>query len=200
MKYLTPEGEDEVLPNLLNTSSLELVQKAETKGFLLAEASLLDELRTDQQFDAAYIQEIHRRALSQVYEFAGRYRNVNMSKAGFPFPAAQFLSQGMAEFERNLLRRLPASWATSAELVRDIAQVHAELLYIHPFREGNGRTARILANMMAYKNGSASFQWEKLAEPARFTAYVRAVQAAADMNYQLMERVLTEVLPPADLA
>lgn len=197
MKYLTSDGEAEILPNLLGLDSLEAVHQAETEGFLQAESSLLDELRTDQQFDAAYIREIHRRALSKVYEFAGQYRSVNISKGSFPFPAAQFLPQSMSALERDLLRKLPVNWPTSAALVRDVAQVHAELLFIHPFREGNGRTARVLANLMAYKNGSASFEWEKLAEPMQFNAYVRAVQAAASMNYQLMERVITGVLPPA---
>ena len=195
MKPTSPDDENAPLPNLLGLKSLAAVQQAETEGFLLAEQSLLDELREDQRFDAAYILEIHRRALARVYSFAGRYRTVNISKGGFTFPAAQHLPQSMAQLQADLLRPLPPTWPSAAALARDVARVHAELLFIHPFREGNGRTARVLANLMAYKNGAASLRWEKLAEPDQFAAYVRAVQAAGRLDYQPMEAVIAGVLP-----
>jgi|GEM_PF-6038345 len=50
---------------------------------------------------------------------------------------------------------------------------------------------------MAYKNGSASFLWEKLAEPERFARYVQAVQAAGRLDYGPMEALMMDVLPPA---
>ncbi len=196
MKYAASDDESQLLPNLLGLSSLVAVQQAETEGFLLAESALLDELREETRFTAAYVLDIHRRALGQVYGFAGHYRTVNLSKGGFTFPAARHLPQSMAQLEQELLGPLPHTWPTPASLVRDVARVHAELLFIHPFREGNGRTARVLANLMAYKNGSASFLWEKLAEPEHFTAYVRAVQAAGRLDYRPMETVIAGVLPP----
>jgi cell filamentation protein len=195
MKYGVPDDESEVLPNLLGLTSLIAVQQAETEGFLLAERDLLDELRTDQTFDTAYIQSIHRRALGKVYGFAGQYRSVNLSKGGFTFPATRFLPQSMTQLEQQMLLTLPPTWPDPADLVHDVARVHAELLFIHPFREGNGRTARVLANLMAYRNGSASFRWEKLAEPENFDAYVRAVQAAGVLHYEPMQQIITSVLP-----
>jgi cell filamentation protein len=199
MKYAASDDESTVLPNLLRLTSRTAVAQAETEGFLLAEESLLEELREDQVFDTAYILEIHRRALGRVYAFTGRYRSVNLSKGGFTFPAAQYLPQSMAQLERDLLHALPHAWPDAATLACDVARVHAELLFIHPFREGNGRTARVLANLMAYKNGSASFHWEKLAEPERFEAYVLAVQAAGRLDYKPMEAVIAGVLPIAQL-
>ncbi|MBT9395666.1 Fic family protein, partial [Hymenobacter sp. NST-14] len=96
-----------------------------------------------------------------------------------------------------MLRPLPHSWPDATSLVRDVARVHAELLFLHPFREGNGRTARVLANLMAYKNGSTSFHWEALAEPERFKLYVQAVQAAGLLRYEPMQAVIASVLPPS---
>ena len=194
MKYAAADAEHEALPNLLGLTSLAAVQAAETEGFLLAEQALLDTLRVDEVFDANYIRRIHRLALDRVYSFAGHYRTVNLSKGGFTFPAAQFLGQSMEQLEQQLLRPLPHSWPTNADLVRDVAAVHAELLFVHPFREGNGRTARLLANLMAYKNGSTGFDWESLAEPATFQNYVRAVQAASRLDYQPMTTLLEPLL------
>ncbi len=195
MKYRAADDEKEALPNLLGLTSLAAVQAAETDGFLLAEQDLLDALREDEIFDAAHVRGIHRRALGRVYSFAGHYRTVNLSKGGFTFPAAQFLEQTMQRMEKDLPRLLPHTWPDAAALVRDVARVHAELLFIHPFREGNGRTARALANLMAYKNGSASFRWESLAEPVHFQQYGRAVQAAGRLDYGPMQRLLTGLLP-----
>ncbi|NVO30691.1 Fic/DOC family protein [Hymenobacter lapidiphilus] len=196
MKYASTGSEGEVLPNLLGFTTLAAVQQAETEGSLRAEQALLDELCEDQLFDAAYICEIHRRALAQVYSFAGTYRAVNLSKGGFTFPAAQYLLQSMVQLERETLQTLPPSWPDVVALAADVARIHAELLFIHPFREGNGRTARVLANLMAYKNGSASFRWEKLAEPIHFEQYVQAVQAAGRLDYTPMQQLFTVLLPP----
>jgi cell filamentation protein len=56
----------------------------------------------------------------------------------------------MARFEPGLLREhTPCRSAPLPEVARRIAVVHAELLLIHPFREGNGRLARWLADLMA---------------------------------------------------
>ncbi|MHA4895733.1 Fic/DOC family protein [Pedobacter sp. PWIIR3] len=105
------------------------------------------------KFNIKYILEIHKLSLKHLYTFAGKLREVNISKGGFPFPSAKFLPQSMLLFEEELLTRLPNKYANKEQLVNDIAMVHGELLFIHPFREGNGRTARILANLMARKQG-----------------------------------------------
>ena len=81
-----------------------------------------------------------------MYTFAGRWRDVNLSKGGFVFPMAQFLPTIMNSFQANILAPLPNRYVNKDRLIHDLAVVHAELLFIHPFREGNGRTARLVAN------------------------------------------------------
>ena len=50
----------------------------------------------------------------------------------------------MKTFEDEILSKMPDEYDNLDLLVRDIAMVHGELLFIHPYREGNGRTARVL--------------------------------------------------------
>ena len=83
-----------------------------------------------------------------------------MSKGGFPFAAAKFLPESMSVFEKEILSKLKNTYNKKEDLVRDIATVHGELLFIHPFREGNGRTARLLANLMSRKAGYKSLKFE----------------------------------------
>ena len=77
-----------------------------------------------------------------------------MEKGGFRWPPAYLVAQNMAALEQGLLHRntpcLPAPLDTVA---RGMAEVHAELLLIHPFRDGNGRLARWLADLMALQAG-----------------------------------------------
>lgn len=194
MKYQTPNSQSELLPNLLNLKSAEEIALSEFEGFLKAEIVLTEKLNTKTKFDTKYILQIHKLALGHLYAFAGKYREVNLSKGGFPFAAARFLVDTMNTFESEILLKLHNEYTNKEELVRDIAIVHAELLFIHPFREGNGRTARILANLMARKQGFGSLLFDKVGEP-EFERYVSAVQMAAKKEYMKMEEFVTSIFP-----
>lgn len=194
MKYQTPNDQSEFLPNLLNLKSVEEVALSEFEGFLKAEIVLTEKLSARTKFDVKYILQIHKLALGHLYAFAGKYRDVNLSKGGFPFAAARFLPETMEAFDKDILSGLENEYQDRSELIRDIAVVHAELLFIHPFREGNGRTARILANLMARKQGFGSLMFDKVGEK-EFETYVEAVQKAASKDYRKMEEFITLIFP-----
>ena len=78
---------------------------------------------------------------------------------------------------------------TEEEVLRKIATVHLELLFIHPYREGNGRTARLVATLMALQAGYNGFNWE-IAE-ARFADYIKAIQT---LSLELMMSILRQAL------
>ena len=186
-KYSVNPNEEEILPNLLNSNSLREIQEAEFEGFLYAELLLTTQLTDKTKFDVDYIKNIHFLALKDVYAFAGNFRTVNISKQGFMFPTARFLDQSMQEFQTEILNKLLNEYVKldSVLFIEDLARVHAELLYIHPFREGNGRTARVLLNLMLRKNGWEPLDFSKMNEEL-FQQYVIAVQSSAMKNYEPM--------------
>lgn len=194
MKYDSPINQSEILPNLLGLQSVKEIGISEFEGFLKAEIQLTESLTAKTKFNVSYILKIHKLSLGHLYAFAGKYRDVNISKAGFTFPASRFLPETMTAFENELLLKLPNKYKTKAELVKDIATVHAELLFIHPFREGNGRTARILANIMARKQGYDALRFELLTEN-EFKNYVLAVQASADKRFDKMGEIIDFIFP-----
>ena len=193
MKYQLPSGEGEVLPNLLGLTTPQEIAEAEFEGFTEAEIILTEELEQTTRFNVAYIQRIHAIALVRLYAFAGKWRDVNLSKGGFTFAAARFLPETMRAFDRDVLGALIYS-SDREPLIADIAKVHAELLFIHPFREGNGRTARVLANLMARRAGHAPPDWSLMGDD-EFDAYVKAVQAAAGQDYAPMAQLIRALLP-----
>jgi cell filamentation protein len=92
--------------------------------------------------------------LEKVYPWAGEYRTVNLSKGGFPFAAAQQVPRLVGELERGPLRRFtPCRFVSRDDVSNALAVVHAELVLIHPFRDGNGRCARLVATLMALQAG-----------------------------------------------
>ena len=184
-------SEGEILPNLLGLKSAEEIALSEFEGFLKAEIVLTEDLSTRTKFSASYIQHIHKLALGHLYPFAGKYRDVNLSKGGFPFAAARFLNQSMNRFEGEVLSKLPNKYSNKLELIHDIAVVHGELLFIHPFREGNGRTARILANLMSRKQGFEALKFDLI----DFDSYVLSVQRSAKKDYTKMIELMTSIFP-----
>jgi len=186
------EAEGANLPNKLGLKTQDEIEQAELEGFLYAYTILFDELTEKTKFNLKYIFRIHKLALGHLYSFAGKPRTVNLSKGGFMFPPAKFLNESLKDFENGVLKILPADYTSKEELIKAIAKVHAELLFIHPFREGNGRTARLLANLMCAKAGYKLLDLENFSKE-KFDNYIKAVQQAATGNYQLMEKIISSL-------
>lgn len=189
MKYDLSDNQGEILPNLLGLKTVEDIGMSEFEGFLKSEIIFTEKLSNRTRFSEKYICQIHKLALGHLYSFAGKYRTVNMSKAGFPFAAAKYLPEIMRQFDNDILSNLNTSYSNKADLINDIAVVHSELLFIHPFREGNGRTARVLANLMSRKNGYSSLKFELI----NFDEYVYAVQNAANKDYTKMTSLIQSI-------
>ncbi len=188
-KYRIPKDEGEILQNKFGFTELKELEQSEFEGFLFAYKVLFNELNEETKFNLKYILRMHELALGHLYSFAGKFRNVNISKGGFLFPPAKFLNETMNEFEKNILLPLNSEYNSEEQLITAIARVHAELLFIHPFREGNGRTVRLLANLMAAKAGHKLLALENFRKE-KFDDYVNAIQQAAKADYSLMKKII----------
>lgn len=92
------------------------------------------------------------------------------------------------------MSKLVNNYSGKEELIKDIAIVHGELLLIHPFRDGNGRTARVLANLMSRKAGYNGLLFEKIKEK-QFENYVLAIQNCATKDYSKMISFIRSIFP-----
>lgn len=162
-EYQPPEGAEaeaepgsrgRVLRNKLGVQSKREMDRVEYEAFLRAQEAALEELTSRTRFTARLLCRMHGDWLGGVYEWAGQYRTVDVSKDGFTWPPAALVPQNMENFGRGLLHtNTPCLAGPVPEVAQRIAEVHAELLLIHPFREGNGRLARWLADLMALQAG-----------------------------------------------
>lgn len=141
----------------------------------------------------ADVMDWHRMWLGNVYEWAGQQRSVNIGKDGFQFAAAGLVPGLLGTFERDCLQAwTPCNGMAGEALAHAIATTHVEFILIHPFREGNGRLARLLADVMAVQAGFEPLDystWER-----DRAAYIAAIHAGLGGDYRLMTWLTTQAL------
>lgn len=192
------EGSDgEVLKNKLGIVSRDDMNHAE---LVLLRKLYISVLQPPPQtrITVRLIREWHRRWLGNIYAWAGYQRSVNMSKDGFPFAAADRIPALLKDFdERYLARYTPCLGMRRSDLIVAIALTHVEFILIHPFREGNGRISRLLADVMAVQAGLGPLDysfWE-----SNRTVYIQAIQTGLGGNYQAMETLVERIVPESGL-
>lgn len=189
-----PGSDERVLRNRLGIKLPLEMDVAETRALETAMIEFIGLYDEQHRFTAADICEIHRRWLGGIYEWAGAYRRVNVSKGAFPFAVAARVPDLMGEFEAGVLARYtPCNFKDRAAIAHALAETHVELVLIHPFREGNGRAARVLSILMALQAGLPLLDFSSIAEEKK-PEYFAAVQAGLDKNYAPMERLFAGII------
>lgn len=136
----------------------------------------------------ADLRNLHRLVTAQsASDIAGRYadrpRFVNTDAGVFNFPAPAEVPALMADFAR-WLAAVPDEPASAFE-------AHLRLVGIHPFNDGNGRTARLLMNLILARAGYPPIA----VRPEDRPTYIRALETAergggdGDFNDLLLRRL-----------
>lgn len=189
-----PGSHGRVLKNLLGIKSKPEVDRVEAREQVRALQELITLYGPGHRFTAADVRRIHKRWLTPIYSWAGRYRQVQIGKENFPFASAGQIPRLMGEFERGPLRSYtPCKFKSENEIAEALAVVHAELELIHPFREGNGRVGRMLAALMGLQAGLPSLFFGDIKGHKR-QEYFAAVRAGLDRNYEPMQRIFRDVI------
>jgi len=193
-----PDSNNEVLKNYLGIKSPEEMGALEEQELERTELELLKIFDENHQFTAEDICNIHELWLGDVYPSAGKYRTVTISKDGFPFAAPLRIESSMKEFEKKYLAvHTPCHYSDLNELALALGTVHIELILIHPFREGNGRTARLLADFMAMQANRPSLNFaaiDKTENEKGFEQYILAIHAGVSGNYEPIQGIFSKLL------
>jgi cell filamentation protein len=195
-----PEGEFErgsrgrVLRNLLGITRVRDMNAAESQALELAQVAALDDYGPNHRFSADDVRSLHRLWLGPIYSWAGEYRSVNIGKGGFQFAHAPLIARLMAELERGALRRNTPCHATNdADAARALAEVHAELILVHPFRDGNGRLARLLALLMALQADLPPLDFGPMTGRGK-RVYIAGVHTAMNRDYASLTATMARVI------
>jgi cell filamentation protein len=189
-----PGSRGRVLKNFLGIKRKREMDQLEGREQRRALDELIRIYDKDHRFTSADFRKIHQLWLGKVYAWAGAYRQVNVSKDGFMFAAAEHISNLMVEFENGLLREFtPCVFSEREQVARALAVVHVELVLIHPFREGNGRLARMVSILMGLQAGLPLLDFGNI-KGKKKQEYFSAIQAGMDRNYAPMEKIFSDVI------
>lgn len=189
-----PGSNDSVFTNKRGIADPGVMDRAEAEALVLATDALFHEFDMEHRFTAKDIRHMHQVWLGDIYEWAGQYRRVNISKDDFSFAMAVQIPKLMQQFEGDpLAKYTPCNFQDRNDVIKGLAEVHVELVLIHPFRDGNGRCARLLASVMALQAGLPVLDFSLLSGPRKLE-YFAAVQAGLERDYKPMERLFAEII------
>jgi cell filamentation protein len=184
-----------VLRNLEGVSDPGVLAVREEELLAQAYDRLFAEVRMDTRLTCELLKYIHRSIFGPLYEWAGRYRTVWISKPGTTWPAPDFVPQGMGEFEQQVLRPCdPKGLSDDAAFSEMVAMIQGEFLVIHPFREGNARTIKLATDLLAVQSGRLPLKYDQ--SDAGAQAYIEAAKAAFRRQYAPMTAIIRAAMQP----
>jgi cell filamentation protein len=142
-----------VLKNKLGISSEIELAKAEEKlskqkAKELFASGMIDEIEVG-TFKG--LSDIHKFLFEDIYDFAGKIREVNIAKGNFRFASALYLKEIL-----NTIDTMPQG------SFDEIVEKYVEMNIAHPFREGNGRAMRIWLDLIFKKELKKVVDWSKI--------------------------------------
>lgn len=106
-------------------------------------------------FDLEHLQAIHKHLFQDVYAWAGETRKVEISKGSSQFQFRQYIDTGMADVHSRLKSYNYLRNTSPDQFADNASRIIGDINYVHPFRDGNGRTQSIylrdLANQADHK-------------------------------------------------
>jgi Fic-DOC domain mobile mystery protein B len=148
---LSPEEQDDLIPDLATKEEL---NEWERQNILEAYGWAFDPrtFHRRELFADSYVRELHRRMFDQTWKWAGRYRSSekNIGIAHYQIREALATLLGDVRY-----------WAAHETFIPDELAVrfHHRLVLIHPFANGNGRHARLMADVLLQRQGQPVFTW-----------------------------------------
>jgi len=130
---------------------------------------------------------IHRYLFEEIYDFAGEVRTVSLAKGGFRFASVMYLQAALEQIEK-----MPQS------TFEEIVEKYVEMNVAHPFREGNGRSARIWLDQMLGKELGKVVDWSRIDKDDYLAAMERSPVKDIEIKY-LLKGALTDKVNDREL-
>ena len=168
----------DLIPNLATTEEL---NEWERENILRArEWAVGDRTAAVNMPSDDYVRKLHAKMFDQTWKWAGEYRR---TEKNLGVPAHEIRERLMALFGDARYWIENNTYSPDEVAVR----FHHRLVLIHPFPNGNGRHARLIADIIAMKLGRPAFTWGSanlVKEGEARTAYLEAIRAADDGDIQ----------------
>lgn len=145
----------------------------------LFENGLLDKMPVG-KFSA--LKAIHKYLFEDIYEFAGKVRDVNIAKGNFRFVPLMYLDAALENIDQ-----MPQS------TFDEIIEKYVEMNIAHPFREGNGRSTRIWLDAILKKEIGQVVDWSKVDKEDYLLAMERSPIKDIEIKHVLKAALTDEI-------
>lgn len=126
------------------------------------------------------LQEIHKYLFEDIYEFAGKVRDENISKGNFRFAPLMYLKEALKNIDKMPQKTFD-----------EIIEKYVEMNVAHPFREGNGRSTRIWLDRILIKELGKVVDWSRVDKDDYLLAMERSPIKDTEIKV-LLKEVLTD--------
>ncbi|MEZ5356274.1 MAG: Fic family protein [Bryobacteraceae bacterium] len=184
--YVYPETK--VLRNLRDIRDPERLEKFEMDMTTSRVRELLSSPKPG-RFDSAHLQAIHHYIFQDVYDWAGEFRTVDISKGNDLFGLNQHIVSNLNRTFSGLKAERFLQGSDAKRFCGRGAYYLGEINAIHPFRDGNGRTQREFMRQLALRNGY-TLDWSKVSRDQM----IEASKESFRRGNSGLERVLSSAL------
>ena len=133
------------------------------------------------------LSEIHEFLFSDIYDFAGKIRSVNIAKGNFRFAPVMYLEHSLQHIDQ-----MPQT--SFAEIIKK----YVEMNIAHPFREGNGRSTRIWLDLILKEELQKVVDWNLIDKADYLSAMERSPINDLEIRY-LISNALTDKIDDREL-
>ena len=130
---------------------------------------------------------IHRYLFSEIYDFAGKMREVNLAKGNFRFAPVMYLKAAVENVEKM-----------SQSTFDEIVEKYVEMNIAHPFREGNGRSTRIWLDLILKKELNRVIDWSLVDKDDYLLAMERSQVRDIEIKH-VLRQALTDKTDDRDI-
>lgn len=146
------------------------------------------------KFDLIHLQRIHRHLFQDVYDWAGEVRTVEISKGGNTFQPREKIATGMGDVHRRLVKADLLRGLSADEFATEAGRIMGDVNYVHPFREGNGRTQLQYLKLLGERAGHEIDLALLNREEGR---WIEASRASHEAEYTPMAKMIREAITPS---
>ena len=183
--YCYPDSS--VLKNKLDIRDPVLLRKVEADLSTARQAEIFH-IPVAGRFTATHLCNIHRKLLGDVYSFAGHFRREDIAKGPTRFVTYSQIKEKLQSLLGQLQQEKWLENVPFEAFAARSAYYMAELNYIHPFREGNGRAIREFMRLLFLHNGYV-VQWDAVDVEALLNAMIDSVYDTAHLE-QILKQCL----------
>lgn len=150
--YCYPDSD--VLINLLGIKDAQQLSEAETEFTTERYLTYESNCSSPTDFSIEHLQHLHHHLFQDLYEWAGKVREVDISKDDTRFCTCSRIAPDAQKVLAPIVQLTEiATHSSRADFVRSIADLYCEMNILHPFREGNGRVQRFFFEELLFTLG-----------------------------------------------